>query len=102
MKCFNHPLIDAVAICKNCQRGLCLECGADLGDGLACKNQCEAQVKALVSSERVSRRFCERSRKPGPYGRLASIALIILGALITGVGVVAWLKIGKESFALIM
>jgi len=46
MKCFYHLQSDAVGICKNCQKGLCMECAVDVGDGLACKNRCEEQVKA--------------------------------------------------------
>ncbi|MGA2248287.1 MAG: B-box zinc finger protein [Verrucomicrobiota bacterium] len=26
MKCFNHPSVDAVALCKSCSRALCREC----------------------------------------------------------------------------
>ncbi len=45
MRCFYHPETDAVGICKNCQKGLCMECAADVGNGLACKNRCEEEVK---------------------------------------------------------
>lgn len=37
MRCFNHPDVDAVGSCKACSKGLCMECAADLGHGLACK-----------------------------------------------------------------
>ena len=47
MKCFYHPQIDAVGICKNCNKGLCINCGVDVGDGLACKGNCEFKVKVL-------------------------------------------------------
>jgi hypothetical protein len=45
MKCFYHSSIDAVAICKNCSKGLCRDCAVDLIHGTACKNKCEEQVE---------------------------------------------------------
>ncbi len=47
MKCFYHNSIDAVGICKNCNRGVCSECAADLKNGIACKNRCESEVQAV-------------------------------------------------------
>ncbi len=47
MKCFYHPQSDAVGICKNCHKGLCRECANDVGDGIACKDNCEAKVKTI-------------------------------------------------------
>lgn len=44
MKCFNHP-VDAIGVCKHCQRALCLSCCTDLGHGLACKDKHEAEVR---------------------------------------------------------
>jgi hypothetical protein len=48
MKCFYHLQIDAVAICKNCNKGLCSDCAVELINGIACKNRCESEVKAIV------------------------------------------------------
>ena len=47
MKCFEHREREAVGICKCCSKGLCEDCAADLGRGLACKGRCEAEVQAL-------------------------------------------------------
>jgi len=47
MKCFTHPETDAVGMCKNCYKGLCSACAADVGDGLACRDMCEASVISL-------------------------------------------------------
>lgn len=44
MRCFNHPETEAIGTCKACNKGLCLECAADLGHGLACKS---AHVEAV-------------------------------------------------------
>jgi hypothetical protein len=47
MKCFYHPTIDAVALCKSCSRALCHECIAEVGLGCSCRNRCEADVATL-------------------------------------------------------
>lgn len=47
MKCFNHHELDAVGLCKHCQRALCEQCVTDLGHGLACKNRHEDDVEAI-------------------------------------------------------
>lgn len=41
MRCFSHQEKDAVAVCRACGKGLCAECGADTGLGLACRGRCE-------------------------------------------------------------
>lgn len=48
MNCFYHPKIVAVGICRNCQKGLCLECAADLKNGIACKGKCEREVTDII------------------------------------------------------
>jgi hypothetical protein len=49
MKCFNHPDIAAVGLCKHCSKGLCKDCLTDLEHGIACKNLHEAQVESINS-----------------------------------------------------
>ena len=49
MKCFNHPDIDAVGICKNCNKGLCMDCLTEVENGIACTSTCVEEVK-LVNS----------------------------------------------------
>jgi hypothetical protein len=48
MRCYQHPSVDAVGICRSCQKGLCRECAVDLGQGLACQNSCEQAVRDLI------------------------------------------------------
>jgi hypothetical protein len=45
VNCFYHPSVSAVALCKNCFKGLCPDCAADVGDGLACVGRCEERVR---------------------------------------------------------
>lgn len=59
MKCFNHPGTDAVGSCKNCSKGVCVQCARDTGLGLVCSASCEEGVKAI-------RAMVERSRKVYP------------------------------------
>jgi ABC-type multidrug transport system fused ATPase/permease subunit len=47
MHCFYHQDTEAVGSCKVCAKGLCAACAADLGLGLACRNQHEARAAAV-------------------------------------------------------
>lgn len=47
MRCFNHPDADAVGTCKQCNKGLCPDCAADLGHGLACRGLHEQEVASV-------------------------------------------------------
>ena len=49
MHCYYHPEKEAVGICKCCGKGLCPDCAADIGKGLACRGQCEEDVRAVVA-----------------------------------------------------
>ena len=48
MACFYHHDRDSVGGCKSCGKGLCAECAVDLGKGLACRDRCEEDVRALM------------------------------------------------------
>lgn len=47
MKCFNHADIDAVGICKNCNKGLCQDCLTEVDNGIACTDSCVDEVKQV-------------------------------------------------------
>jgi uncharacterized membrane protein YcjF (UPF0283 family) len=47
MNCFYHQQTTAVGICKNCNRGLCQGCAAELTNGIACVGRCEESALAL-------------------------------------------------------
>jgi hypothetical protein len=49
MRCFYHPEEEAVGGCKSCGKGLCPACAVDLGKGLACRQRCEADVRAMIT-----------------------------------------------------
>ena len=49
MKCFYHHDEEAVGSCKSCGKGVCPACLVDLGKGLACRQRCEDDVRALIA-----------------------------------------------------
>jgi hypothetical protein len=49
MKCYNHLSIDAVGICKNCNKGLCKDCLTEVENGIACKETCVEEVNLINS-----------------------------------------------------
>ncbi len=47
MRCYYHRDVDAVATCRNCCRGLCEGCTADVNKMSACRGRCEGDVAAV-------------------------------------------------------
>ncbi|HKY62556.1 MAG TPA: hypothetical protein VJR29_03980 [bacterium] len=81
MNCFYHPSAPAVGLCKNCSRGLCPDCAGDQGQGLACKNRCEAEVEALWQI--VQRGKSAYQKTAGAYFRVALFSAL-MGILFLG------------------
>ncbi|MFY9554740.1 MAG: hypothetical protein WAV20_16435 [Blastocatellia bacterium] len=75
MKCFNHEGVDAVAICKNCNKALCHACSADVGNGVACAGACEQQVKDL--NELIRRNRTAAQRTSYAYNRNAIVCGLV-------------------------
>ncbi len=50
MECFEHPGQAAVGLCRACMRGVCRACAVPLRLGLACRDRCEEDVRALAST----------------------------------------------------
>ena len=63
MKCFYHNGVDAVAICKNCNRGLCMECASEVENGVACKNRCEPAIEELNAMLNKNRAMMAKSNE---------------------------------------
>jgi hypothetical protein len=49
MRCFYHQDREAIGTCKSCGKGLCPDCAVDLGKGLACRDRCEQDVRAVIA-----------------------------------------------------
>ena len=47
MNCYRHQPLSAVGVCKTCFKALCPDCAVDVGNGLACKGECEQKVLEL-------------------------------------------------------
>jgi hypothetical protein len=63
MRCFYHHDAEAVGVCKNCGRGVCADCASEVDNGIACRQRCEDEVRAL-------NRLTDRSKLA--YGRARS------------------------------
>ena len=87
MRCFYHQDVEAVATCKNCARGLCVRCAVDVGNGLACPNRCEEEVRAL--NRIISRNKSAHEKTSGAYARVALFYSLLGAAFLLG-GVVDW------------
>lgn len=61
MECFNHHGVAAVAVCKNCGRGVCEDCAADVGNGIACRGACEGRVIEANEVQEISKKIARRS-----------------------------------------
>lgn len=94
MKCYYHPGIGTVAICKNCQRALCMDCAVDVGNGMACKNKCEEEVKAV--NELLKRGQCAYQKAGSAY--IGSAIMIgLLGLLFTGISILSLVLTDKKG-----
>jgi hypothetical protein len=82
VRCFYHQDVEAVATCKNCGRGLCPGCGVDVGNGLACPNRCEEEVREL--NRVIARNKTAYLKTSRAYVRTAvfygAVGLVFLGA----------------------
>ncbi|MEM5814437.1 MAG: hypothetical protein QXD77_01330, partial [Candidatus Aenigmatarchaeota archaeon] len=38
MKCYKHPKVDAIGVCKECGEGICNKCAVKIGGKLYCKD----------------------------------------------------------------
>lgn len=87
MECFYHPAVVAVGTCKNCQRGVCRDCVAEVTDGIACKDRCELQAAAIGKLWKQS---------DGAFAIYAAF-LLAMGAVFTGVAAADGIRYGLEA-----
>lgn len=89
MNCYSHPAVPATGLCKTCFKALCPECSVDVGNGLACRGECEEKVRELNEmSERSARIYGigrHKSRIPATGVLLWGIVALVLWS-ITGFG----------------
>jgi hypothetical protein len=91
MKCYYIPNEDAVGICKSCGKGISRGYTVDLGRGLACKDRCEEDVRALIrlidNSISVSNPSTEVFRRSGKVWFGQALFLGAAGVFFAGFGV---------------
>ena len=87
MKCFNHETTDAVAICKNCNKAICHACAVDVGNGIACRNSCEDEVRAVNA---LIQRNKSTSQKTSYAYQRNAIICALLGAIFAYLSVDAY------------
>lgn len=78
MRCFYHSTTEAVAICKNCSRGVCRDCLTEFPNGIACKNRCEAEVEAV--NQIINRGKTSYQKTSSAYSRNAIIYVMFAAA----------------------
>lgn len=66
MECFYHPDVAAAGVCKNCQRGICRDCIAEVADAISCTGRCESQAAGMGKMWRLG---------PKTYGGTAAYML---------------------------
>jgi hypothetical protein len=67
MNCYNHHSVSAVAICKNCSKGLCPDCLTEVENGIACTATCVDDVKLL--NNLINKNKNATGRAAGAYYR---------------------------------
>ncbi len=93
MNCFYHFENSAVGVCKNCNRGLCLNCVAEVDNGIACSNRCEAAVATIND---VMEKSSTISHKTASAYIGIAWAMILLGSPLFLMGVSSVI-VGKAS-----
>jgi hypothetical protein len=109
MKCFYHRAVDAVGTCKSCNKGVCGDCAADVGRGLACAGQCEDDVRRLNHlvernmrmapvNEQIVGRHPRTVLVAATFAVAAGIIFMFVGFALRGAGHVGIVSIGVLVF----
>src|SRR5262245_44408592 len=85
MKCFKHKANDAVAVCANCGRALCLHCiPSPSKDRVACSTDCAAE---LAANAKALQRLLEKSAQSA---QASAFYCYLTGGLSAAAAVAAW------------
>lgn len=94
MNCYYHSSTSAVALCKACNRALCMDCAADVPPGTACKNRCEKEV---VDINTIIQRSKTAYQKTGTAYKRTGIAFLIIALIFLGFGLLPYLLHGEKA-----
>ncbi len=85
MKCFEHGLVDAVAVCAYCGKGLCADCAKhESSRRMACSAECAA---ALTKEEDAMTSLLEKSNQSL---KATALYCYLSGGLSAAAAVGAW------------
>lgn len=79
MNCYRHPDVPAVGICKSCNKGVCMNCLTDVGDGIACTETCTDEVRKINNMINSGKR---RSSYTGVLYLVAGSLMVAVNVLI--------------------
>jgi hypothetical protein len=94
MVCFFHPERQAVGVCAHCQRGICLECSAIVGDCMACRDRHEGEVNAANNAR--ARTLLQAERMSSGYLRNA-IFYGLVGVSFGAFGIIQYRFLGLQG-----
>jgi hypothetical protein len=80
MLCYTHPNQQAIAICKNCNKGVCPLCVIEIEDGIACSEHCAEKVNMINGM--INRNKNLPGKTKGAYYRAAFIYLAMASLFI--------------------
>ena len=101
MRCYYHQDKEAVGSCKSCAKGLCPDCAADVGKGLACRGHCEDDVRAVVALVDRNIKFSPKTAQILESSRKVRWSAAIFN-LVIGLVFVAWGLSNIERFSIIV
>lgn len=93
MRCFNHPDVEAVGICKHCSKGICKECVEDSGHGIACSFPCVSEIRSLYAAISRNKKVYSIAAKAGLRN---AIWFFLLGGIFFAFAV--WTEIKDSPF----
>jgi hypothetical protein len=85
MRCYYHNEIEAVGICNAYNKGICSECAEDTGNGLACKDTCIDEVKAVNEIIEKKNAYITSVKNP-PQSLLGSFSIFYLPYFLLDMG----------------
>jgi hypothetical protein len=83
MNCFNHPKTQSVLLCKNCLKGLCVECCQQKGQAFACSPSCAKAIEISDELVEFSYKYMQSQGKFSPVS-LMGFFFFITGILCIG------------------
>ena len=85
MNCFRHQDQSAIAICKSCGKAVCADCSDDTGQGIACSENCVAELQQRYQLDQRLKQSFGIGRKPPMPATVLTYAMF--GVILLGVAI---------------